>query len=178
VENASYGLTNCAERTAIFAAAAQGMRRLRAIALACVDSPAGAPESSRMPCGACRQVMAEFSTEQTAILIDGVGTRRLAEILPGAFVLGRDLAPTERPAPWVCWESTTTVEVPAKYTTTGGAGRCLALVTDDATRAEKAALAGLHAFHLSGSGGMYHHGVSDPAEIWAILDEMVYAPCD
>ena len=178
VENASYGLTNCAERTAIFAAAAKGMRRLRAIAVACVDNPADASESSRMPCGACRQVIAEFATPHTEILIDGVGSRSLAEILPGAFVLGRDLSAISRPTPWVCWEAATPADMPSTYTTTLGAGPCLALVTEDATRAEVAAFAGMHAFHLGGPEGAYHHGVRNPAEVWTILDELVYAPCD
>ena len=54
VENASYGLCNCAERTAIFTAAAAGERRILAVA---VFTPTAQPTS---PCGACRQVMAEF----------------------------------------------------------------------------------------------------------------------
>jgi hypothetical protein len=131
-----------------------------------------------MPCGACRQVIAEFATPTTEILIDGVGTRSLAEILPGAFVLGRDLASVERPTPWVRWESATPAEMPPRYTTTLGAGPCLALVTDDSARAEVAALAGMHAFHLCGAEGPYHHGVRNAAEVWAILDAVVYAPCD
>ena len=54
VENASYGLCNCAERTAIFTAAAAGERRILAVA---VFTPTAQPTS---PCGACRQVINEF----------------------------------------------------------------------------------------------------------------------
>src|SRR3954466_10644438 len=54
VENASYGLCNCAERTAIFTAAAAGERKLKAVV---VFTPTPTPT---MPCGACRQVINEF----------------------------------------------------------------------------------------------------------------------
>ena len=60
VENISYGLTSCAERNAIFSAIAQnGPLEIEAIAVAC-ESPEGAP-----PCGACRQVIAEFGPRAT-----------------------------------------------------------------------------------------------------------------
>lgn len=55
VENASYGLTNCAERTAIFKAISEGVRTFSALAIA-----AGDAESLPYPCGACRQVIAQF----------------------------------------------------------------------------------------------------------------------
>lgn len=58
IENASFGLTNCAERTAIFAALAAGQRNFVALAVvADTDGPCA-------PCGACRQVMAEFQIEK------------------------------------------------------------------------------------------------------------------
>src|SRR3954463_3809420 len=57
VENASYGLSNCAERTAIFAAVAAGERILKAVA---VYTPTQVPTS---PCGACRQVINEFGDD-------------------------------------------------------------------------------------------------------------------
>src|SRR5436309_1054212 len=60
VENASYGLTVCAERTAVFAATLAGAGRIEAVAVACVDAADGADPALRMPCGACRQVLAEF----------------------------------------------------------------------------------------------------------------------
>ena len=61
VENASYGLCNCAERTAIFTAAAAGERKLQAVV---VYTPTPTPT---MPCGACRQVINEFGAQATVI---------------------------------------------------------------------------------------------------------------
>ncbi|MCC6174117.1 MAG: cytidine deaminase [Chloroflexi bacterium] len=90
VENASYGLTVCAERVAIFAAVAAGQRRVKRLAVACVDAPSDAPASLRMPCGACRQVMAEFMAPDAEILVDGVGAFTVAALLPDAFTLDRD----------------------------------------------------------------------------------------
>ncbi len=87
VENASYGLTMCAERNAIFAAVATGARRIEAIALACVDAAAGAAPGSLMPCGACRQVMAEFADGALPVTIAGAGTVALDTLLPNAFRL-------------------------------------------------------------------------------------------
>jgi len=81
VENASYGLTICAERAAICAAVTAGVTRFRrAVVVSDVDPPAA-------PCGACRQVLAEFGLD---LPIDGVGSRgtvrwRLSELLPVAF---------------------------------------------------------------------------------------------
>src|SRR5215207_7664647 len=63
VENASYGLCNCAERTAIFTAVAAGERKLRAVV---VFTPTPTPT---MPCGACRQVINEFGAEAVVIAI-------------------------------------------------------------------------------------------------------------
>src|ERR1044071_5356218 len=62
VENSSYGLTICAERAAVFAAVAAGRQRLEMIAIA---TEGGAP-----PCGACRQVLAEFNPELPILLVD------------------------------------------------------------------------------------------------------------
>jgi cytidine deaminase len=63
IENRSFGLTNCAERTAAFAAAAQGKLRFCAIAIAApkADYPVG-------PCGACRQVLTEFAPAETPVV--------------------------------------------------------------------------------------------------------------
>jgi cytidine deaminase len=89
VENASYGLTICAERNAIFAAVAAGHQSIEALAVACADAGNTTSSAPRMPCGACRQVMAEFAAPATPIAIDGVGERRLADLLPQPFVLSR-----------------------------------------------------------------------------------------
>ena len=75
VENASYGLCNCAERTAIFSAAAAGERKLRAIV---VYTPTATPT---MPCGACRQVINEFGAKATVIGICS-SARRIETTLP------------------------------------------------------------------------------------------------
>ncbi len=81
VENASYGLTICAERAAVCAAVAAGARRFRrAVVVSESDPPAA-------PCGACRQVLAEFGP---GLRIDGVGPKgtvswTMEELLPAAF---------------------------------------------------------------------------------------------
>jgi cytidine deaminase len=87
VENASYGLCNCAERTAIFTAACAGERTVVAVAVA--------TEDGGTPCGACRQVLAEFSprddTPLVVLLLDRDGNvvteTTLSELLPMAFTL-------------------------------------------------------------------------------------------
>src|SRR5579884_1114219 len=86
VENASYGLTNCAERTAIFRAIAESEHgakvRVRAVA---VTNAAG---GHCPPCGACRQVMAEFSSPETLVMYQGASgttTLRMRELLPDSF---------------------------------------------------------------------------------------------
>ena len=85
VENASYGLTVCAERNAIFQAVAQGERELKGIAIAI---PA---DSFPSPCGACRQVIREFAEDCPVILVNGRGETRVSSLkvlLPDAFGLG------------------------------------------------------------------------------------------
>lgn len=82
VENASYGLTICAERAALFRAVAEGSREFKAIAIA---SSGGAA-----PCGACRQVLAEFCSDLAVIMVDADLPERLrqtslAELLPDRF---------------------------------------------------------------------------------------------
>ena len=84
VENSSYGLTCCAERSAIFAAVSQGNREFPAIAVASAGGHA--------PCGACRQVLAEFSTETKVLLVDADNPSEIEEttvgdLLPGSFHL-------------------------------------------------------------------------------------------
>ena len=91
IENASYGLTNCAERTALFSAIASGyssaVRRPTFLAVTCPDGdPSGNPQSV-MPCGACRQVMSELLDGDALIAVDGVGAFTIDELLPQAFTL-------------------------------------------------------------------------------------------
>jgi cytidine deaminase len=84
VENASYGLTICAERNAVFQAAAQAARPLVIRAIV-VFTPTEVPTA---PCGACRQVINEFGPDAEVISVcagPGVNRRRLAELLPEAF---------------------------------------------------------------------------------------------
>ena len=86
VENASYGLSICAERVALFTAVSQGKRPLE-LAVSCVDAQTDASPGSRMPCGACRQVMQELLPAEAPIHIDGVGLHQLSHLLPDAFEL-------------------------------------------------------------------------------------------
>ena len=84
VENASFGMTICAERNAVFAAVAQGHRRFQALALATTGGAS--------PCGACRQVLAEFSDDLPILIVDVdqphlVTETALAVLLPGRFKL-------------------------------------------------------------------------------------------
>ena len=81
VENASYGLTICAERAAIAAAVAAGARRIRrAVVVTDSDPPAA-------PCGACRQVLNEFGPDRMVEAVGPAGSARwaLSELLPSAF---------------------------------------------------------------------------------------------
>jgi cytidine deaminase len=85
VENASYGLSFCAERAAVASAISQGAREFRRIVVVSDSEP---PAS---PCGACRQVLAEFGLD---LQVEGIGpeTRmewRLGELLPDAFTKER-----------------------------------------------------------------------------------------
>lgn len=89
VENASYGLTICAERSALVSAVSAGARSFRRIVVVSDSDP---PAS---PCGACRQMLAEFGAE---LLVEAVGPRQaqrwtLAELLPDAFTSHRLEAP-------------------------------------------------------------------------------------
>jgi cytidine deaminase len=86
VENASYGLTICAERAAIFSGVAAGFRRLDKIAIACLDKDNN-NLACFQPCGACLQVIAEFADEATEIILDGIGTFKLRDFMPAPFSL-------------------------------------------------------------------------------------------
>jgi cytidine deaminase len=85
VENASYGLAVCAERVAIFSAVAAGVKKFVRLAVTTEQVPSQASEA--MPCGACRQVMAEFMAGDATVEIDHVGDRALRDLLPDAFQL-------------------------------------------------------------------------------------------
>ncbi len=87
VENASYGLAICAERVAMFSAVAAGHPGISRLAVACIDASPQLGPGGRMPCGACRQVMAELLAPDTVIEVDGVGEFTLAELLPNPFAL-------------------------------------------------------------------------------------------
>ena len=85
VENASYSLTQCAERTALHSAVAAGRTAFRAIAIAASGKPAP------YPCGACRQVLAEFCRPDLPVYIagdSGIETLTLGELLPHGFTFG------------------------------------------------------------------------------------------
>lgn len=82
VENASFGLCNCAERTAVFSAVAAGERTLRYVV---VYTPT---TSATLPCGACRQVINEFGPQARVVSICDSGERietSLDALLPAAF---------------------------------------------------------------------------------------------
>jgi cytidine deaminase len=89
VENASYGLSMCAERVALFAAVAAGKR---AGELLCVAGPPGRLTS---PCGACRQVMFESNAGMRIVFTtpDGTQTAALHDLLPNAFVFSEHRRP-------------------------------------------------------------------------------------
>ncbi len=83
IENASYGATNCAERTAIFKAVSEGHTIMKKIAIV------GDMSAFTAPCGICRQVIAEFAAKDIEIVLiknqDEYIVKTLEEILPGAF---------------------------------------------------------------------------------------------
>ena len=83
-ENASYGLSICAERNAIGSAIAEGETKIKAIA---IYSP---NMYNCTPCGACRQVINEFKTENTVVITvagNEIITNTIDELLPGGFAL-------------------------------------------------------------------------------------------
>lgn len=83
IENASYGATNCAERTAIFKAVSEGHKKIKAIAIV------GDMSTNTYPCGICRQVIVEFATKDIDIILvkneEDYVIKTMEEILPGAF---------------------------------------------------------------------------------------------
>lgn len=83
IENAGYSMTNCAERTAIFSAIAKGKKKFTKLAVVCDTQRPGAP------CGACRQVISEFFSSDTEIILTNlkgdIQVTNITELLPGAF---------------------------------------------------------------------------------------------
>ncbi len=86
VESASYGLSCCAERVALFAAVSQGVRPVR-LAVACVDAPEGADPVNLTPCGACRQIALDQMGRDAIVDIDRVGSKTVGELLFLGFEL-------------------------------------------------------------------------------------------
>ena len=88
IENAAYGPTNCAERTAIFKAVYDGHRDFEAIAIC--GGKEGRITGLFPPCGVCRQVMREFCSDDFKVYmvtLDGYECKTLAELLPSGFKL-------------------------------------------------------------------------------------------
>lgn len=87
IENAAFGPTNCAERTAIFKAVSEGERNF--VRIAVVGGKDGSPDDYFYPCGVCRQVMAEFCNKDfeiiTAKTVDDFVKVTLGELLPYGF---------------------------------------------------------------------------------------------
>ena len=84
VENSSYGLTNCAERTAVFKAVSEGYTKFKAIAVYADSNPPATP------CGACRQVLFEFNPDLEILCSNSMGISekfKLSELLPEGFRL-------------------------------------------------------------------------------------------
>jgi cytidine deaminase len=82
IENASYGLTMCAERVAMFKALSEGCREFRRVVIV-ADTSAPTP-----PCGACRQILWEFAGDIEVILANRdrvTASHRMADLLPAAF---------------------------------------------------------------------------------------------
>lgn len=82
VENISYGLSNCAERTAVFKAISEGIKEFKAIAIV-ADT-----EKIIAPCGACRQVLLEFNPEMEVIMANKMGeykVNKVKNLMPLAF---------------------------------------------------------------------------------------------
>lgn len=87
IENASYGPTNCAERTAFFKAVSEGVRSFDRIAIS--GGPvSSSPSCGTAPCGVCRQVMAEFCTPDFVILLEGSNGQPLSFPLAELFPMG------------------------------------------------------------------------------------------
>jgi cytidine deaminase len=89
VENGSYGLTSCAERNAVFAAVTAEGGKIRLEAVAVYALLPGGNVRTASPCGACRQVLAEFGRDASITFLEGgrFCTMTVDELLPAAFEL-------------------------------------------------------------------------------------------
>lgn len=84
IENASYGATICAERCAIYKAVSMGYTKIDKIAIVCSN------HDYTMPCGICRQVMVEFMSEDSMIIVtndEQIKEVKLRDLLPESFAL-------------------------------------------------------------------------------------------
>jgi cytidine deaminase len=87
IEISSYGLTICAERSALAAAISNGAHTITQVAVACIDAPPEAPLSQKTPCGACRQWLADLAPD-ALLHIDGFEQDiTIRDLLPYAFSL-------------------------------------------------------------------------------------------
>ncbi len=86
VENASYPVSSCAEATAVDHAVSTGVRRIRTLAVACIDAD---ELDVAYPCGRCRQIMSEFDVDRVLVATAGGAVREhtLDELLPYRFRL-------------------------------------------------------------------------------------------
>jgi cytidine deaminase len=88
VENASYGLCLCAERSALSAAVAARDLSVRAIAVACIDADPSSPLNHFMPCGACRQWISELAPDAVILIAGFSRSFSIEDLLPEGFRLG------------------------------------------------------------------------------------------
>lgn len=87
VENAAYPSSSCAEANAVARAVSEGVRKIDAVAVACIDAPSVA---GAYPCGRCRQIMSEFGVDQVHVTAGSgskVMSHTLDELLPHRFKL-------------------------------------------------------------------------------------------
>ena len=87
IEISSYGLTLCAERSALAAALSSGARTITQVAVACIDAAPEAPLSQRTPCGACRQWLADLAPNALLHIDGSEQDFTIRDLLPHAFGL-------------------------------------------------------------------------------------------
>ncbi|GAC1359302.1 MAG: cytidine deaminase [Ktedonobacteraceae bacterium] len=87
IEISSYGLTLCAERSALASALSANAGAVTQVAIACIDAPEHAPLHERMPCGACRQWLADLAPMATLFIDGSERDFHITDLLPYAFQL-------------------------------------------------------------------------------------------